>query len=243
MSKLFKCFAPTHPKKHALTQKFNIQSLLDSAKTEAQYQEILQHANLSQLTFTDLNLNFYLYAIQRGRLRFIQWLLTTHKQEDSSYLDAVDLHGNTALHIAVMTNQTEMVRAVFKNRETDVLKVNKLNETPLDLSKERSNDEIRAILMQKAEEDDEQSKEDEMDEQGQESIYEEVSIGELEEEPIGVVNSTEMHEKPENLVVVKGKIQTRIAEMMPMQGFKETRDRLELTPDVGGEGVANDLYQ
>lgn len=142
-----------------------------------------------------------------------------------------------------MTNQTEMVRAVFKNRETDVLKVNKLNETPLDISKERSNDEIRAILTQRVEEDDEQSKEDEMDEQGQESIYEEVSIGELEEEPIGVVNSTEMHEKPENLVVVKGKIQTRITEMMPMQGFKETRDRLELTPDVGGEGVANDLYQ
>jgi hypothetical protein len=56
-----------------------------------------------------------------------------------------------------------MVRLVFTNRETDVLKVNKLNETPLDLAREKANDEIMAILLRRGE-DEEQSKEDEIGE-------------------------------------------------------------------------------
>ena len=109
-------------------------------------------------------------------------------------------HGNTDLHIAVMTQQPDMVLAVFENRETNLLKVNKLDETPLDIAQDDQNDKILAIF-QRRRDDLSEVKEDDIGEQGQESIYEEEeeeydSIGELEEEHIGVVNSTNLQEKP-----------------------------------------------
>ncbi len=79
-------------------------------------------------------------AVMKGNLQLINALL-----ERKVNLNAQDDEGKTALHIATLTNQNDIVKLLLKEGAKKEIKSN-FNESPLDIARSNKNTELIILL-------------------------------------------------------------------------------------------------